>query len=276
MKFASILTKFAAITSIAAAGFTFTATAQADLTDLRGVWINVNDNTRGITKVVIGGSGNTVTMATWGSCSPSDCEWGQVNAIPLASGVGASPASADRIMALYEKSFKTSTLNAYRAGNKLIVENATDFKDNRADTFSSYTFKRAPMLVVPVPPRPIFPVLPLATNLDTLEGHWKNIDANTRGITRIKINVDGENVKVRAFGSCSPSDCDWGWTNGMPLTDAVGDAPTSAKRVMAKWDQGFAKRTMIINREGDTLIAQMTTVYSDGRSDRFNTYVFKL
>ena len=276
MKFASILTKFAAITSIAAAGFAFTSNAHADLADLRGIWINVNDNTRGITKVVIGGSGNTVTMEAWGSCSPTDCEWGQVNAMPLANGVGASPASADRIMAMYDKSFKTSILSAYRAGDKLIVENATDFKDNRADTFKSYTFKRAPMLVVPVLPTPVFPVLPIKTNLDMMEGNWKNVDANTRGITRIRVVVDGETVKVRAFGSCTPTDCDWGWTNGMPLTDAVGDAPTSAKRVMAKWDQGFAKRTMIINRDGDKLIAQMTTMYSDGRSDRFNTYVFKL
>lgn len=276
MKFSSLFTKLAAVTSLAAASLAFTASAHADLSDLRGVWINVDDNARGLTKVVISGNDDTVTFETWAKCRPSDCAWGQVEARPLTRRVGDAPATADRVMALYSSSLSTKILNAYRSGDQLVVERTTDYSGDRADQFAIDTFKRAPFVLTPILPPTLVPLLPLATNLDKLEGDWKNLDADTRGVTRLQVEVEGEAVKVRAYGSCSPTDCDWGWTEGAPLTTSFGADLTTAERVMAEWDQGFAVRTLVINREGDELVAQITTIYNDSRSDRFSTYRFKL
>jgi hypothetical protein len=288
MKLFASFSKLAAASFLAVTGFATATTASADLSDLRGTWINIDENTRGLTKVVIGGSGDIVSMSAWGSCSPSDCEWGEVPATPLTNSVSAPLASADRIVAVYEKSFKMAILNAYRVGEKLVVDNATDFKDNRSDTFHSYTFKRMPVWVTPgIVNTPVIinpgvlpkPVLDLSlfqpvSNLDQLEGVWTNVDANTRGITKIKINVDGADVKSRAWGSCSPSDCDWGWVAAQPLTASISDAPETANSILSVWDSSIAKRSAVMTRTDNMLTVQVTTVYKDNRSDRLNTYVF--
>ena len=43
-----------------------------------------------------------------------------------------------------------------------------------------------------------------------LEGMWKNVDPQTRGLTTLDIKVDGDKVTVHAWGKCHPTDCDWG------------------------------------------------------------------
>ena len=52
MKLFASFSKLAAASFLAVTGFA--ATASADLSDLRGTWINIDENTRGLTKVVIG------------------------------------------------------------------------------------------------------------------------------------------------------------------------------------------------------------------------------
>ena len=79
-------------------------------------------------------------------------------------------------MARYDKSHATSLVSAYLHGDKLIIENATDFKDGRTDTFYRYTLKRMPVSIPPIiQPNPILPLLPLlpphqATDMPTLLG----------------------------------------------------------------------------------------------------------
>ena len=50
-----------------------------------GTWLNSNAQTAGITKIIISGDARSsgglppkMTIAAWGRCSPSDCEWGEV------------------------------------------------------------------------------------------------------------------------------------------------------------------------------------------------------
>lgn len=285
------LSKLAAASSLAIAGLAAASTAAADLSDLRGTWVNSNANTRGLTQVIIGGQGDLASMKAWGSCHPSDCAWGEVAATPLTASVSASPASADRVLATYDVSFKTSILSAYRQGDQLVVENATTFKDGRADTFHRYTFDRKPMLLAPsvigaissLNPTLIDPTIILTptltpvfqtTPLEKLAGQWTNIDGNTRGMTALDIKVNGASAEVRAWGSCSPRDCDWGWTAGTPLTASVSDDPQDANSLYAVWDSRIATRTAVMTRDGDRLNLQISTVYKDDRSDRLNTYVF--
>src|SRR6185295_13288753 len=40
----------------------------------------------------------------------------------------------------------------------------------------------------------------------TFNGNWVNADKNTNGVTRLEIQQGGNEVKVHAFGKCSPSD----------------------------------------------------------------------
>lgn len=83
-------------------------------------------------------------------------------------------------------------------------------------------------------------------------GSWRNIDANTRSITRAEIRFQcqdqiingqpyppGEPFYIRLFGSCHPTDCRW---------DEAGAKRTNP-RDRNSWlkgtlDQGFAKRTI--------------------------------
>ena len=55
MKLFASFSKLAAASALALTGFAAATTASADLSDLRGTWINIDENTRGLTKVVIGG-----------------------------------------------------------------------------------------------------------------------------------------------------------------------------------------------------------------------------
>jgi hypothetical protein len=49
-----------------------------------------------------------------------------------------------------------------------------------------------------------------------------NADPNTGGITRVTIEKVGPwHVKVHVFGSCHPTDCDWGSVPGHAYTESV-------------------------------------------------------
>ena len=53
-------------------------------------------------------------------------------------------------------------------------------------------------------------------------GVWINMDAHTRGVTKLAIaEKDGE-FTIRAWGACTPEDCDWGATKLHRLGDSVG------------------------------------------------------
>lgn len=86
-------------------------------------------------------------------------------------------------------------------------------------------------------------------------GTWTNQDRNTRYITRLIIQQSGSGYKVQAFGSCSPTDCDWGPVDAT----AVGDG------LEATWDQGFAVRKLDFRREGAELKVSASNIYRDGR-----------
>jgi beta-lactam-binding protein with PASTA domain len=45
-----------------------------------GTWVNVDTNTRTITKVQIRRDGGQMAIHMWGKCHPTDCDWGEVTA----------------------------------------------------------------------------------------------------------------------------------------------------------------------------------------------------
>ncbi|MEM9634224.1 MAG: serine/threonine protein kinase [Pseudomonadota bacterium] len=57
------------------------------------------------------------------------------------------------------------------------------------------------------------------------DGAWINPDAKAKEISRIEVESRCENeqvlVRVRAFTSCVPRDCKWGWTKAEMRSDGA-------------------------------------------------------
>ena len=97
-------------------------------------------------------------------------------------------------------------------------------------------------------------------------GNWSNKDPNTGENTRLNIIQSETTVTVHAWGKCTPTDCDWGSETGTITNDIA----------IIIWDQGFAIRTMIIEKSGNELKVDTTVVYTDGRPSRSSTQTFVL
>ncbi len=109
-------------------------------------------------------------------------------------------------------------------------------------------------------------------------GSWENTDRNTRGITRLEITQSGNAVRVRAFGSCSPKDCDWGTVAGVPYAAKVGDnLARAARTVTAVFSQRHADTILIIRVAGRQLTLDAYTRFKDGgrRSNYAQTYTMR-
>jgi len=90
------------------------------------------------------------------------------------------------------------------------------------------------------------------------DGSWRNIDPNTRSLTRVDLRFvcqdqilngqpypPGPPWYIHIWGKCHPSDCDWG---------EVGAARLSSDFIYTEIDHGFAKRYVY---------ARMSRVYPD-------------
>lgn len=110
--------------------------------DLLGTWVNVDSNTRGIVKIMLGSAG-TLRVHAYGACHPTPCDWGTVNGLTYGNSVSSSRAVAFSVV--YQFSFKTTTITGRLQRGYLVVETYDHFTDNsgRYDYCSQYTFRRA-------------------------------------------------------------------------------------------------------------------------------------
>ncbi len=96
---------------------------------------------------------------------------------------------------------------------------------------------------------------------DLVVGSWLNEDQASGGITQVVVRRDNDRLFVHAWGSCTPSDCDWGETASEPWNGSA----------VANWDHGFATERMqlIPLRDGRLLVATRAE-YRDGsgRTDK--------
>ncbi len=107
------------------------------------------------------------------------------------------------------------------------------------------------------------PSPPPPQTVQEIDGIWINADPNTRDIT--KIVVSGNGTSVRVYGSCSPTDCDWG---NVALTDKGN------KTYSAVFESSFATSTFTMVM-GTDLKVNHSRVYKDGRVSRITDDVFK-
>ena len=119
---------------------------------------------------------------------------------------------------------------------------------------------------------------PASASIQDFVGNWKNLDPNTGGIVAIKIQRTGQTLKVRAFGACSPSPCDWGQTTGQVFAPNAGaNLNQQAKWAIANYTTGFSKSTLVMSLQGNQLIVEVYTQFTDGsgRSNYMNREKFK-
>jgi hypothetical protein len=100
-----------------------------------------------------------------------------------------------------------------------------------------------------------------AGSANTMVGTWLNADRNTRGITRIIITESGNQYEIQAFGSCTPTDCDWGKsvliTYGNDVTDATHNSGT------AQYNPNFAQTTLTLKQSGSQITLDGFTRFTD-------------
>ncbi|MCG6902184.1 MAG: hypothetical protein LJE68_05830 [Rhodobacter sp.] len=106
-------------------------------------------------------------------------------------------------------------------------------------------------------------------------GNWRNIDSNTRSITRATIRFQcqdqilngrpyppGAPWYIHLWGSCSPSDCDWGEVPARRLENGW---------IFGRIDQGFARRELWVKMSGGRLRVYVRTDFTDPNRADYNT-----
>src|SRR4051812_28360278 len=79
-----------------------------------------------------------------------------------------------------------------------------------------------------------------------LEGRWKNVDPETRGLTTLDVTGDGDRVKVHAWGKCDPTDCDWGTVDATAFAPSVDSAlPSNARTLIADYKTSFSESILV-------------------------------
>jgi hypothetical protein len=110
------------------------------------------------------------------------------------------------------------------------------------------------------------------------EGKWRNIDPKTPGLTALDISLAGDQVKVRAWGRCHPTDCDWKTVDATAFAPNVTSAlPRSAQTLMAVFKTSFSESILVIDAlEWGKLRVELLTRYTDqsGRSAISSVYTF--
>jgi hypothetical protein len=125
------------------------------VSDVVGVWTNVNPATPSIAKIVVSGtSTGALTVHGYGACSPTPCDWGSVAANGFSPGVSSN--QAESWNAFYNFGFKTDQLTAVRltsyngkAGDYLQVTSQSVFAagDTRYDYVSTDVLVRSPSTI---------------------------------------------------------------------------------------------------------------------------------
>ena len=95
-------------------------------------------------------------------------------------------------------------------------------------------------------------------------GQWTNQDSNTSDVTRVTVTRTGANLRVNVFGSCHPTDCDWGAVNATAFAaTAGGNLNNDADVVMATYTQGFARKTVLLRLNGANIAYEVFTEFTD-------------
>lgn len=124
------------------------APAAAKFEDLAGSWVNVDAATKGLVKLIVGGTAKEPTVQLFGACTPNPCDWGEVAGASFATAAADNlAAKTESIVAVYEtESARRTVVLKRRDDGQLRAEIYSEFIDgsNRANYQTLATLKRAP------------------------------------------------------------------------------------------------------------------------------------
>jgi hypothetical protein len=250
---------------------------------LFGTWANTNPATRSVADIVIGGNRSGIEVDGFGSCSPSNCQWGNVTGTVF--GANVSSGSGGSFEASWDFGFSRTvllgTLSARGRVPVLTVQEFTTFTDHsgRSNFAVTETF---------VPARPITPTrtgtasasYPLGrpvAPVPSLLGTWINTSPGSTNIRKVVIgrNPNGT-LNVSAFGACVPTLCAWGRVTGVTFGTSISSV--SGGTFLAPYSFGFAQKLAdgTLSRAGRVLTVQTYTEFTDhsGRSNYVTTDTF--
>jgi hypothetical protein len=97
------------------------------------------------------------------------------------------------------------------------------------------------------------------------EGHWKNVNPQTRGVIELDIKGRGIDVDVKAWGACTPKPCEIGNIDAHLYAPGVGDnIVATAQALIVRYHDSFSERILVIEPRGEgELFAQMFTHFTD-------------
>jgi hypothetical protein len=104
-----------------------TTRRRIDPAPLTGTWINYNNATRGIVRVVIADEGGAFTVRAYGACAPDPCDWGEARGEVFAAGVAHDEAVGFK--SFYDFGFMETLLAAYLNKRLLVLDSYNVFKD---------------------------------------------------------------------------------------------------------------------------------------------------
>jgi len=95
-------------------------------------------------------------------------------------------------------------------------------------------------------------------------GQWRNQNTSTNDVTRVTVTQTGGTLRLRVFGSCTPTDCDWGIVNATAFAaSAGGNVTNDADVVMATYTQGHARKTVLLRLNGANIAYEVFTEFTD-------------
>jgi hypothetical protein len=114
------------------------------------------------------------------------------------------------------------------------------------------------------------PQVPLTVSPQPLLGTWMNVDHATRGLLRLMIAANGNEITVHGFGACTPNPCDWGQVNGIVYADNVTSTPAIA--FTATYTFAFKVTTIAGRLEDGALFVETFDHFTDnsGRADYYS------
>jgi hypothetical protein len=250
---------------------------------LFGTWANTNPATRSVADIVIGGNRSGIEVDGFGSCSPSNCQWGNVPGTVF--GANVSSGAGGSFEASWDFGFSRTvllgTLSARGRVPVLTVSELTTFTDHsgRSNYAVTETFVRS---------RPITPTragtasagYPLGhpvAPVSSLLGTWINTSPGSADLRKIVIGRNpGGTLIVSAFGACVPTLCAWGRVTGVTFGTSISSV--SGGTFLAPYSFGFAQKLAAgsLSRAGRVLTVQTYTEFTDhsGRSNYVTTDTF--
>ena len=108
---------------------------------LLGIWLNTDDESQGIIKILVEARGPALIVRAFGACDSGPCDWGEVQAGQVYSNSISSNLAAG-FTAGYHSDFSETHLQANWNQGLLVMASFTTFKDgsNRANYFSREFF----------------------------------------------------------------------------------------------------------------------------------------